>query len=372
LVSIKSAMSGIESQSKSLNTLKTILPNYDSLSGVSKIMDLSRNVMLSYSGLSSVETIKNLAVAVSINYQPWYDETIGKNLKLINQSFLNPYLVKANQSIKESINLQNLSTFSIQSSLAKATELSLFAEKSLSTFKWKDVGQIIRISDSVKGLISNSFLDLAKDYSGLLKSFSDRPTSFIELGPTLTKTIPIEYYSGANFLEVISVNEDINISEELIKNEIQYENEYSLNLYLPEIDSGFIKMWKGAIETYNSKNSDRVRQFSVSIRELFTHLMHRLAPDEEIKKWTSESSFYFEGKPTRKARLYYICRNISNNSFNKFVEKDIQATLEFINIFQEGTHSIESSYTPQQLIAIKSKAETTLKFLLEIEFSVNR
>ena len=56
----------------------------------------------------------------------------------------------------------------------------------------------------------------------------------------------------------------------------------------------------------------------------------------------------------------------------KFVEKDIHATIEFIDIFQDGTHSIESGITPQQLIAIKSKAETTLKFLLEIEFSANR
>ena len=53
------------------------------------------------------------------------------------------------------------------------------------------------------------------------------------------------------------------------------------------------------------------------------------------------------------------------------MEKDIQATIEFIAIFQDGTHSIESGFTPAQLVALKSKAEATLKFLLEIEFSTN-
>jgi hypothetical protein len=100
--------------------------------------------------------------------------------------------------------------------------------------------------------------------------------------------------------------------------------------------------------------------------------LHLLSPDDKIKSWNTDVSFYHEGKPTRNARLHYICRNISNKPFNKFVEKDIQSTLEFITIFQEGTHSIESGFTPQQLIAMKSKAETTLKFLLEIEFSTNR
>jgi hypothetical protein len=127
-----------------------------------------------------------------------------------------------------------------------------------------------------------------------------------------------------------------------------------------------------AIETFNSNNSDKVRQFTVSLRELFTHLLHLLAPNEEIIKWTNDTSFFHQGKPTRKARLYYICRNISNIPFNKFVEKDIEATLAFIDIFQDGTHNIESGITLHQLIAMKSKAESNIKFILEIEFSANR
>ena len=42
--------------------------------------------------------------------------------------------------------------------------------------------------------------------------------------------------------------------EESLKNEIQYENEYSLNLYLPKVNPGLLKMWKGAVETYQSNN----------------------------------------------------------------------------------------------------------------------
>ena len=140
---------------------------------------------------------------------------------------------------------------------------------------------------------------------------------------------------------------------------------------LTRINNGLYNMWKGAIEAYNSDNSDRIRHFSTSIRELFTHVMHQLAPDNEVKNWTEEEVFFHNGRPTRKARLLYMCRNISNDPFNKFVSKDVEATLAFIDIFQKGTHELSPYFSPNQLITIKSKAESTLKFLLEIHFNTN-
>lgn len=369
-----SAMAGIQDKLSAFSKFETMLPNYDKISAVSQSFDLSRNVTRAFADLSTPAIVSDLASIVSKNYSPWYNETFVKASLLSSAAFEALDIAKSNQALIDSMGLANLSAFSIQSSFAKATELSLFAEKSLSNFAWAEIGNKIGLSDVSKELVSSSFLGLATDYSDLIKSFGASPSSFLDIGPSVSRLIPVEYYTGANFLEVITAEEEFTTEEELIKNEIQYENEYSLNLYLPKINTGLLNMWKGAIETYNSNNSDKVRQFTVSIRELFGHLMHTLAPDEEIKKWTAdknEPTFYHDNRPTRKARLHYICRNISSKPFNKFVEKDIQATLEFIAIFQDGTHSIESGFTPAQLIALKSKAEATLKFLLEIEFSTN-
>lgn len=130
-------------------------------------------------------------------------------------------------------------------------------------------------------------------------------------------------------------------------------------------------MWKGAIEAYNSTNSDKVRHFSASMRELYTHLLHKLAPDEQVTKWSTDATHFYEGKLTRKARLYFICRNISNDSFTNFVKKDVEAMLAFIEIFQKGTHDIDPAFSSNNLLTIKCKAETTLKFLLEIHFKTN-
>lgn len=363
------AMSGMQGKLYSLNAFEAMLPKHNFMSPA---FDISRDVLLSYTGLSKPLLINDMASFVIPKYPTWHDSVFAKDSLLKMPVFPTFDILKENKSFNEILALQNISAFSVQSSLAKATEYSLFAEKSLSSFPWTGIGSKIGLSDSSKKLIGDSFLSLATNYSELLKSFSNNPESYIELSPSLTRHTPIEYYNSANLLELISTDEEITTEEELLKNEIQYENEYSLNEYLPRVNPGLFNLWKGAVETFHSTNSDKVRQFTVSLRELFGHLMHILAPDDEIKKWTSDSTFYHEGKPTRKARLSYICRNIANKSFNKFVEKDIQATIEFIGIFQEGTHSIETDFKYPQLVAMKSKAEATLKFLLEVEFSANR
>jgi hypothetical protein len=366
---ILSAFSGIQDQLTSFKSFEYLLPPFDHISPISAI---SRNATLAYSGLSRFDTIKDLSSLVIPKMHDLYSDLIPKVTVTSSILSASEEILKSNQNLFGILGANNLSAFNIQANLAKATEYSLFAEKSLSAFNWSEIGSKVGLSDTAKGVLSESFLGLSNDYSELLKSYSLKPRTFVEINPILTKTTPIEFYTGANFLESISTVKEISSQEEHLKKEIQYENEFTLQQYLPKINPGLLNMWKGAIETFNSNNSDKVRQFTVSLRELFGHLMHTLAPDEAIKKWTIDEIYYDKGKPTRRARLHYICRNISNQPFNKFVEKDIQSTIEFIAIFQDGTHSIESGFTQQQLIAMKSKAETTLKFLLEIEFSTNR
>ncbi|MBK8522461.1 MAG: hypothetical protein IPL54_16940 [Chitinophagaceae bacterium] len=265
-----------------------------------------------------------------------------------------------------------LSDIALQSSFSKASALSIFAEKSLSSFPWQDLGQSINLAQSTKRLLSSRFSNLSLDFLNFYKSFEANPISFSELNPILTKSVPVEYYTGANLLETISTEVDNDdADEELVKNEIAYENEYNLKTYLPKVNAGLIKLWQGAIEAYNSNNTDRARHFMTSLRELFTHVMHNLAPDNEITAWTQNPDHFHNGRPTRKTRLSYIYRNIANDNFTKFVDKDIDATLLFIGMFQQGTHEIDNPFNEKQLAAIKSKSESTLKFLLEIHFTTN-
>jgi hypothetical protein len=369
--SILTAVTGVQNHLSAFSTIQSYLPKVDHLVSVSPLMDLSRQATIAISGLTTPSVMSGLAASVATNYQPWYDANIAKSSILSATAYSTLNLVDTSKNLATIIGTQNLSALSIQSSIVKATEFSLFAEKSLYAITTENLGSRITLAAEPKNYLTSSFLGLSDSYSTLLKSFETNPLSYTQISPSISRIAPLEYFSTANLLEAISVEEDITPEEELLKNEIQYENEVLLSRHLPRIDAGLYKMWKGAIEAYNSNNSDRVRHFSTSIRELYTHLFHILAPDDAIKKWTSDPTHYHEGRPTRKARLLFICRNINNDPFSTFVKKDVDATIAFIDIFQKGTHDIDPVFSPNHLVTIKSKAENTLKFLLEIHFTTN-
>ncbi|MGN7514102.1 MAG: hypothetical protein ACTHOM_06975 [Allomuricauda sp.] len=362
-----SAITGIQSQLSEISKINTYLPDLSSFTYTSEILELSRSATNSLSSLTnSMSVIQDLSKTL-VNSESWYNEQLSNTTSILSGAMSSIEILKASENLGL-INTDNLSSIAINSSIAKATELSLFAEKSLSHFDYSSIGNLIGISEESRTDLSATFTDFSSGYASLLGSFNSDPKSYIDLNPTFIKSIPVEYFTGSNLLEIISTEEDESVDEEILKNEIQYENEISLNIFLPKIDSGLYDMWKGAIEAYHSDNPDKVRHFATSIREMFTHLMGIMAPDKEIIKWSKSEKDFHNGRPTRKARLDFMCRNISNDSFKNFVNKDVDATLAFINLFQKGTHQIKSNFSQNQLIAIKSKSEATIKFMLEIYF----
>jgi hypothetical protein len=202
--------------------------------------------------------------------------------------------------------------------------------------------------------ISSRYLDLYKPPEGSLMSYS--------IPEPLRELTSLEYLNNSFLLrstyEHVKKAETESISDKLKINEV-------LVRHLTGLKPDLMNLYHGALETLNSANPDRIRHYTTSLRELFTHVLHQLAPDNQIKNWTNDTSFYDKGKPTRKARLSYIARKFDNNKFKKFVECDIKATIEFIDLFNEGTHSMVSSTSESQLAIMKAKMEDTLVYLIE-------
>ncbi len=369
--SLLSAVSDIKDRLSTFSSIHSYLPNIQHLTVASPIIDYSRQATLAISGMSSLAN--QLAISTE-STKLWYEENIAKASVLSATAYsniINSDTITSFSNLKTIIGTQSLATLSIQASIAKATQLSVYAEKSLSCLTNVNIGSKLAINNINTDHLKSSFVGLSNSYSNLLKSYETNPLTYTQISPSLLKIAPIEYFSSANLLEAISIDEDITEEKESLKNEIQYENEILLQTHLTRLDPRLYKMWKGAIEAYHSQNSDKIRQFTISIRELFSHLFRKLASDEDIKRWSTDSIYYHEGNPTRKARILYVCRNINNDPFKSFIKKDIDATIAFIDIFQYGTHNIDPAFSQNQLTTIKSKAENTIKFLLEIYFTAN-
>lgn len=136
---------------------------------------------------------------------------------------------------------------------------------------------------------------------------------------------------------------------------------------LAETEPALAKMYSGAKQALAARGVDRTRQALVSLRELWTHLLRILAPDNLLDSWLSDQppSLVHDGKPTRRARLLYICREFHHQPLDDFVQSDSAAFLRYLKVFNR-IHQLEPDLSEEQLRALILRTESWLLFLLQV------
>ncbi|MGZ3646853.1 MAG: pPIWI-associating nuclease domain-containing protein [Ktedonobacteraceae bacterium] len=169
------------------------------------------------------------------------------------------------------------------------------------------------------------------------------------------------------FSKQISVeSKEPNAEEEEQKQQIiewiAEETKSEVEQWLYQIHPALYTMWQGARQTLASHNPDRARQVRVSLRTLLDNLTRKLAPDAEIKAWSTDPQYYQDnGKPNKKGRIFYICRHIQSgdSSFAQFLEADVNAiTSLWISLNQ--LHVPEQTISDVQLRIMVERFEAAL------------
>ena len=148
--------------------------------------------------------------------------------------------------------------------------------------------------------------------------------------------------------------------------EVEQETSGCIGL-LQAVDPALIRPYIGARDALKSKNVDRVRHMLSSLRELWNHLLHRLAPDEYVISWIPkrDKNMLHEGLPTRRARILYICRNLNHEPLSDFIVQDTRALVNMIEFFNR-VHELESNLTDEQLHALLLRTDSWLTYILQI------
>jgi len=136
---------------------------------------------------------------------------------------------------------------------------------------------------------------------------------------------------------------------------------------LKAVDPALAIPYCGAHDAFQSRNADRSRHILSSMREFWTHLLQRLAPDENVLEWISEDKgvLLHEGRPTRRARILYVCRNLNQAPLTNFVMQDTAALINLIDIFNR-IHELQIKLTDEQLRALLLRTDSWLMYILQI------
>lgn len=206
---------------------------------------------------------------------------------------------------------------------------------------------------------------LSNDLAGSLGVFTASYRDVIQHLPQITESqIPIvASYATVEYSEELTVLEQLSIEDaELAENEVVGVIDDEVR----SANSDLIQLIDGARDSLNSRNPDKVRHVTTSVREMLTQILHRLAPDEDVKSWSKDPSHLSNGRPTRRARLMYICRHFSCDPLEKFIDLDHGAVIQLFDVMNAGTHGVASRLTDQQLKAIVCRAESFAFFMLRV------
>jgi len=330
-----------------VESLQPALDKFREFESLSSAMSLLADAHSGFSGLLARQTdLENIASA-SIALSPHWHESIMAYERLAGE-IAAPELA-------------------LKSHYATVAESIFLAQERLLRVPWNSLGNAIKIDSSEFSPVSDRFTTLTDTYRLLMQSFETREHFMASFPPIISAGPPLEILTSARLLDALSrpiPEEEFFEVDRQAESDLEDEIEATTDELLTALNPELRSVWLGAKEALRSDNPDRGRHVVVSLRELVTHVLDAIAPNKEIQTWTKDPSHFHDGRPTREARVLFVCRGVNHGPFSKFVSADVRATIEFIGLFQRGTHELAVSFSEVQLRALVTRAESLLRFLL--------
>ncbi|MHB8088820.1 MAG: pPIWI-associating nuclease domain-containing protein, partial [Anaerolineaceae bacterium] len=250
---------------------------------------------------------------------------------------------------------------SLKGMLGQFGEASKFGEvfSNLNARAIEQMGDIYRLQSPILSIVEEitklQRSSLMTAQSTMLESLGGTITSYQNL---MKDVLPVERFSilpdSVRYYPTIEMRNTSIIAAHLVdeytfqpREDIITPDHVQLLAWLESLDPAFSNMLLGAEQAIYSQNPDHLRHFASSHRELSTHILHLLAPNDQVKKWTKDPNhFDKDGKPTRKARLKFIARYHNNKTFVDFLIKDFENQMALLNADE---HRESQEYTDQEL-----------------------
>ncbi|HEY4310186.1 MAG TPA: hypothetical protein VGN12_12115 [Pirellulales bacterium] len=259
----------------------------------------------------------------------------------------------------------------IESTLAGVLQKMEASQLLVSGISTDQIGAALPIGRQQQRQLVNSFSKLGEAHDRFYTGATGSTSTLLSIEPALVAGPATEYLNAADFINATTgqLADETTPGIQIVAGERQstLDAASSLTEELARRFPDLSEALEGARIARAEKKADYVRHFLTSYRELLTQLLHRLAPDESVKAWTDDRKDFDKGRPTRAARVRFICRQIVQEKLRSFVDKDIPAVVELFSIFQAGTHSAASPFPERQLDAVQCRVEGAMLFLLQID-----
>jgi hypothetical protein len=138
------------------------------------------------------------------------------------------------------------------------------------------------------------------------------------------------------------------------------------------LDRELLKMLAGARAAIVSKNPDRLRQVSTSLREFLKGVIMQLAPEEIFLAWAQAEQITEKNAKKLETKIQFITRNAKVPQELSFYQIDAGALRLLLNHFNEGVHRNTARFDEKHLPALIRRVEGFVATLIELDRAYNR
>ena len=267
--------------------------------------------------------------------------------------------------IVSNLDLQIKGISSIQ--LANVAYRTTITENIFAGIDFGDIQEKFGITEPILHQLQEAINNMTDTYGSLAMSLNDLP-DVVALPAYSLPGASRELFLTGHALQTIWPTED-QVDEEVKEHveEVRQETAGCREL-LYSIEPALVGLYAGAYNAFNSDNADKARHTISSLRELWSHLLRCLAPDEEVTAWArslNDKNLLHEGQPTRRARVLYVCRYLNHKPLSEFVAQDTKALVGMMEVFHR-VHALEPNLTDDQLYTLLLRSDSWISYLLHI------
>ena len=191
-----------------------------------------------------------------------------------------------------------------------------FTQRFLSQFNYDVLGKHLNVQLSVISEVQSAMSSLWASYEGLTESFVS-VEDFVQLPsfvlPEATRGLSVKSHA----LESLQPSPRLAGDDTSTETAIIKEGDGGLSSLLGDMDPDLVPIYTGALESLDGSNPDRERHVLTSLRTLWDDVFRMMAPDSEVTAWAEAQAlpseeYFHEGRPTRRARLAYVLRDVNS------------------------------------------------------------
>jgi hypothetical protein len=337
--------SNVIDPASSLASLSMLRAPYDLLSAL-PITDPYRGTM------SSLASVAGVADSMRAAYAPLtVAGSIGSLTAPASAAALTVGVTNAfshTRSIAAAYISSAASVYTVESTLARVTSVvagsaPLFASTILAGIS---LGSLGHLHDTV-----SSLSHAAQTVWG---GIGHNPSLLGVAPPVVLRSPAVELYSSAHAAAAVSFQREALPETDDEVEAFLEDTAETIEARLAVLDHDLLEIYRGGVGAIEAGGPDWQRHSMTSFRELSTHVLHKLAPDEEVIAITGVSGLH-DGRPTRRARLAFIFSGVAGGELTAFFEADLKAAIELFDLLNGGTHKLGNRATPEQLYYLKGR-----------------